>query len=204
MTKHSVSALVYKYNPNAILIIAVYAICFFWFFISLPTLGSGEIYVFGGVLIAAPLLVKYSKKSPFKLRTWDERKLIFSSDGIEFGNDSYPVSGLETAAFYLDTFNGFEYRERGPINMATPTSPSQNNDVYVRSDGDKSTVSFRYKGMVTDFTFCLENYASFAALRWVMTDWGAAGVNVVWKQAFDDDFIIQEMEYYKTPSGLTQ
>ena len=194
MSKHSVAALVYKYNPNAIAILSVYIICFFWFCISFTSLGRGEIYLFGGALVAVPLYVRFSKKSFLRLRTWDERKLIFSSDGIEFGNDSYPVSGLETAAFYLDTFNGFEYREDGP----------RSNDVYVRSDGDASTVSFRYRGSVTDFTFCLENYAAFSALRWVMTDWSAAGVNVVWKQAFDDDFIIQEMGYYRTPSGLDQ
>jgi len=204
MPDHSVSALIYKYNPNAIWILSVYVICFLWFCISLPSLGSGEIYVFGGALIAAPLYVRYSKKSPFKLRTWDERRLIFSSDGIQFGEDSYPVSGLETAAFYLDTFNGFEYRERGPSSYQKGTSPGANDNVYVRSDGDKSTISFRYKGVVTDFTFCLENYAAFASLRWVMTDWGAAGVNVVWKQAFEDDFITQEMEYYGTPSGLVE
>jgi hypothetical protein len=202
MPNHSVAALVYKYNPNAIWIIAVYAICLLWFCLSLPSLGSSEIYVFGGALIAAPIYVKYSKKSPFKLRTWNEIRLIFSSDGIQFGNDSYPVNGLETAAFYLDTFNGFEYRERGPANFISTPIPQQNNNVYVRSNGDKSTVSFRHEGIITDFTFCLENYAAFCTLRWVMTDWSAAGVNVVWRQAFEDDFIVQEMEYYNTPSGL--
>jgi len=35
-----------------------------------------------------------------------------------------------------------------------------------------------------------------------MTDWQAAGVNVVWKQAFEDDLILQEMAHFGTPSGL--
>lgn len=194
MSENSVATLVYKYNPNANWVIIIYAICLFWFCYSLTTLGSGEIYLFGAALIIAPLYVRFSKQSVLKIRVWDERKFIFSSGGIEFGDDKYPINGLEAAAIYLESFNGFEYRELGPtINIR---------NVYVKANGDKNTISLRYKGEVTDFTFYLASYAQFCAFRTVINDWASHGVNVVLKQAFDDDFIIQEMAYYNTPSGL--
>ena len=194
MNENSVETLVYKYNPNANWIIVVYGICLFWFFYSIPSLGSGEIILLAVILIIAPLYVRFAKQSILKVRTWDERKLIFSSNGIEFGDDNYPVDGLEAAAIYLESFNGFEYRELGP------TLNTQH--VYVKAEGDKNTISVRYKGEVTDFTFYLASYDQFCTFRAVLNDWTRSGVNVVLKQVFDDDFIIQEMAYYNTPSGL--
>jgi hypothetical protein len=34
------------------------------------------------------------------MQVWDERKLIFSSDAMDFGEDHYPITELETAAVY--------------------------------------------------------------------------------------------------------
>src|SRR5580765_8206992 len=108
MNEHSDTTLVYKYNPNANWIIIIYGICLFWVFYSIPSLGSGEIILLLGILIIAPLYVRFSKKSILKVRVWDERELIFSSNGVEFGEDNYPIDGLEAAAIYLESFNGFE------------------------------------------------------------------------------------------------
>jgi hypothetical protein len=34
-----------------------------------------------------------------------------------------------------------------------------------------------------------------------MNDWSAAGVNVVVRQIFEDDFIVSEMMYFNTADG---
>ncbi len=192
--ENTVTTHIYRYNPYATWIIAIYAICFFWFFFSLSSLGSGEIYIIGAALIAVPLFFRFTNQAKFKIRTWDERELVFSSTGIKFGTENYPVDEMESAAVYLESFNGFEYRERGPTEKI--------GDVYVKATGDKNAISFRHNDEVTDFTFYLASYAQFCLFRAVMNDWTERGVNVVLKQPFDDDFIVGEMEYYKTPSGF--
>jgi hypothetical protein len=197
MKNNYVAALVYKFNPKAIWVIVVYCICAIWFLFSLFSLSTAEIGIIGGILFLFPVLVRNGFIPAFKLRTWDERKLIFSTEGIEFGDDIYPLKSLETAAFFLDSLNGFEYRVFAP-----PRSLDQSQYSYNKADGDESKISFRYKGEVTDFTFCLENYADYCACKAVAMDWASQGVNVVLKQSFSDDFILNEMEYYKTPSGL--
>ncbi|HMH33008.1 MAG TPA: hypothetical protein VK543_08250 [Puia sp.] len=165
---------------------------FFWFAFSFPSLGSGEILLFGGILVAIPLYVRFGNDKRVKLRVWDDRKLIFATDGIHFGENHFPVNEMETAAIYLESFNGFEYRELGPtINIQ---------DVYVKAAGDKNNISFRHNGEVTDFTFCLTSYSQFCLFRAVINDWSAAGVNVVLRQAFEDNFIVGEMEHFNRSS----
>jgi hypothetical protein len=69
------------------------------------------------------------------------------------------------------------------------------------ADGDNNKISFRHNGEVEDFTFYLANYEQFAIFQAVMYDWSAAGVNVVLKQIYDEDYIRSEMAYYNTPSS---
>jgi hypothetical protein len=38
----------------------------------------------------------------------------------------------------------------------------------------------------------------------VINDWSAAGVNVVVKQVFDDEFVIGEMSYFNTAPGVVE
>ena len=194
MSQHSVSAIIYRNNPNGCWIVGVFIVCLAWFFVGCMSMNEWQILVCGGMLLAFFLYIKYGNNPLLQLRSPDKRRLVFSSEGVAFGLKRFPVSDIEAVAFYLDAFSGFEYREATP----SPGSPS----TYVRSYGDKSKVSFRSGGQVTDFTFCLPDYAAFATLRWVMTDWQAAGVNVVWKQAFEDDYILQEMAHFGTSSGL--
>jgi hypothetical protein len=130
------------------------------------------------------------------MQVWDERKLIFSSDAIDFGEDHYPIAELETAAVYLDSFDGFEYRTLGQPGVGG----SQGQVVERRADGDENKISFRHDGKIEDFTFYLADYAHYAAFRGVISDWAEAGVNVVVKQMFDDEFIIREMRYFNTGS----
>ena len=195
MNQNAVTTYVYKYNPNANLIIIIYSICFFGFFYLLFSIGFGIIW-FGLPLIIFPLYVRFSKQSQFKVRIIDKNSITFSFDGIKYGEVNYPRSQIEAVAIYLYSFDGFEFRELGIY----PGANAQ--DTYVRASGDKNTISFRAQDNVMDFTFYLENYAQFCTLRRVLNDWISEGINVVLKQAFTDDFIMQEMGYYNTPSGL--
>ena len=132
------------------------------------------------------------------MRVWDERRLIFSSDMISFGNDHYAVNELETAAVYLESFDGFKYRRfRNP-------RFNQGGRILAQSiaDGDNNKISFRHGGEIEDFTFYLANFAQYAHFQAVMNDWSAAGVNVVVKQVFDNEFILEEMSYFNTAQGL--
>jgi hypothetical protein len=52
------------------------------------------------------------------------------------------------------------------------------------------------------YTFFLADFAQFCAVRNVLNDWINRGMTVVVRQGFEDDFIIGEMNYYGTPSGL--
>jgi len=132
------------------------------------------------------------------LRGWDKRTLIFSSEMISFGEDLYAVNELETAAVYLESFDGFKYRRF--------KNPGLNygGRILVQSiaDGDNNKISFRHGGEIEDFTFYLANFAQYAQFQAVINDWSAAGVNVVVKQVFDDEFIMGEMSYFNTAQGL--
>ena len=70
------------------------------------------------------------------------------------------------------------------------------------ADGDNNKISFRHGGEIDDFTFYLANFAQYAQFQAVINDWSAAGVNVVVKQVFDDEFIMGEMSYFNTAQGL--
>jgi hypothetical protein len=164
------------------------------FFIYLLVSAPGYLWLFIP-LAAIVAYIRYAKTAPFKTRIIDENKLTFSTDGIQYGEDNYPVREIEAVALYLYAFENFEYSDGFVIRSAERSS-------YVRAHGDKNTISFRYQGEVLDFDFYLDNFAQFCAVRKVINDWAAEGVNFVLKQPFDDDFIIQEMEYYHTPSGL--
>jgi hypothetical protein len=191
-----VSTVVYKYNTNGFVLIGIYIICLFIAIMHLISMSTGEILFFGAVFLAVPLYVQYGNSEKLRMLIPDERSLIFSGEGIDFGEEHYPVKDIETAAIFLESFTGFEYRIFGAI------APSDKN-AYVKANGDGNKISFRFGGEVQDFTFCLTSYAQFCIMRNVINEWIAAGVNVALRQAFDDDFIIQEMEHYQTPSGTS-
>jgi hypothetical protein len=193
---HSVSTLVYKYNPKGFWLIGLYIVGLIIFIFHLLTLSTIQIGLIGIIFLAVPLYVQYGDNEKVRMRIWDERKLIFSSDGIYFGDEHYPVQELETAAVYLEAFNGFQYRALGSIGAGGASF------VNKKVDGDNNKISFRHQGKVEDFTFYLANYAQFAMLKAVINDWSLTGINVVVKQAFDDEFISYEMNRYDTPRGV--
>jgi hypothetical protein len=199
VNNHTVSTLVYKYNPIGITLLVGYIIGLFVFIFHILSLSGTQILVYGGLFFAILVYVRYGDNKKIRLMIWDERKLIFSSGSIDFGNDHYLVQELETAAVFLDSFDGFEFR-----GLKTPGSRGDNTInrygllVHRQTDGDNTKISFRHQGQVEDFTFYLANYAQFAMFQAVIRDWSAAGVNVVLKQTYDDDFIGTEMAYFNT------
>jgi hypothetical protein len=194
MNTNSVTVLVFKFSIVALLgIIFVSGLTLFFFFYLLIS-APGFLWLFLPVATFI-IYIRYSKKALFKTRIIDENKLTFSTEGIQYGDEFYPVSEIEAVALYLYAFDNFEYRD-GFVYRRRESS------VYVRAPGDRNTISFRFQEKVFDFDFYLEDFARFCAVRKVINDWASEGVNVVLKQPFADDFIIQEMDYYHTPSGL--
>jgi hypothetical protein len=189
MNESALSVQVYKYNSAAPWAMVIYGICFFWFLYSIPSLGKQEIYLFGGALLFIPLYIGLTKTPVLKLRVWDERRLIFSGNTLEFGDQVYPVRDLQEVTIYLEAFKGFEYREKS-------TRPY---DLYVNSSGDKNTISFRHRNGVIYLTFLLADYTQFFALRNILGGWVSQGVPVTVAQVFDDHFMIGEMAYHGTP-----
>jgi len=194
---HKVATRVYTVNPNGIVVVVIFIIglCIFLFhLLSMSNLRAG---IEGCILLAIYLYVRNTNNPKWRMRVWDERRLIFSGDGISFGEDHYPVSEMEAAAIFLDSFDGFEFR-----GVKTPgVADGGKLAVDRKTDGDNNKISFRHNGEVEDFTFYLANYAQFMMFQSVINDWSAAGVNVVVKQTYDDDFIRAEMIHYNTPQG---
>jgi hypothetical protein len=174
-----------------LIVISFFTLIFFFYFIFVT---PAYIWVTLPVIIFL-IYIHYAEKSPFKTRIIDENKLTFSTGGIQYGDDQYPIGDIEAVAVYLYAFENFEYRNGFVANGGET-------NVYVCAPGDKNKISFRTGGEVLDFNFYLDNFAQFSAVRKVIRDWVSEGINVVLKQAFDDDFMIQEMNYYQTESGL--
>jgi hypothetical protein len=194
---HKVATRVYTTNPNGVALVIVFIIGLGIFIFHLMSMSTLEIGIVGSIFLAVYLYVRYTDNPKWRMQVWDQRRLIFSSEAIDFGDAHYPVSEMETAAIYLDSFDGFKFR-----GLATAGLNKSGTLLVDRmADGDNNKISFRHHGEVDDFTFYLANYEQFAALQAVLYDWSAAGVNVVLKQTYDDDFIRDEMAHYNTPSS---
>ena len=199
MNNYTVSTRVYKYNPIGLLLLGSYIICLGVFIFHLLSLSQTQILICLSIFFIVPMYVRYGNNRNVRLMIWDERKLIFSSGAIDFGEDHFPINELETAAIFLDSFDGFEFRG---LRMAG-TGANRGGGLLVdrKTDGDNNKISFRHEGQVEDFSFYLANYEQFSTFQAVLRDWSAAGVNVVLKQTYDDDFIRSEMTYYNTSAG---
>ncbi len=185
----NIKASVYKYNPNAIGIIVFYVFFFFWFWISVLTLSFSypQIFVFGAIMIFVPAYVKYTRNQVFKMEIPNEGSLVFSSKGIWYKGDMFGLEDIESVVVYLESFRGFEYRDRITIG-----------NINTISDGDNNKISFRYKGEVSDLTFILSNTQDYWAFKNMMSSWAQRGINVYLQKVFEDDFIIQEMVYFQS------
>ena len=191
---NSVTVLVFKFSMDAMIglvIASFFSLIFFFYFIFI-----NPAYIWVTLpLIIFLVYIKLADKAPFKTRIIDENKLIFSTDGIQYGEDHYSVKDIEAIAIYLYAFEDFQYGN-GSV------SGAYNRKFEVRAPGDRNKISFRSHGEVLDFDFYLDNFAQFSAVRKVIKDWASEGINVVLKQEFDDEFIVQEMNYYNTPTGF--
>jgi hypothetical protein len=188
-TPESVNTCVYKYNPNAIVIIILYAFYFVWYIHSLfvSAFTTAEIFVFLGILIFVPLYVQNTNNKQFKMKVLDSDRLIFSDKGVEFKEDFYPIDEIDAALVYLESFYGFKYRDRvstGKVNTVLP--------------GDNNKISFSSKEGTVDFIFYLADYADYCAFKNLMTRWAEKGVNVILQKVFADDFMVQEMVHFHT------
>ncbi|HEV8506071.1 MAG TPA: hypothetical protein VGQ53_11745 [Chitinophagaceae bacterium] len=194
---NQVSTIVYKYNSKGFVLIGIYILGLIVAFYHSLSMSMWEILFFGAIFLAVPLYVQYGNNNKVRMLVPDERSLIFSGQGIQFGLDHYPVKDIEAAAVFLEAFTGFEYRLFGAAGRSRE-------NIRQVSNGDQNKISFRFKGEIVDFTFCLTSYAQFCMFRAVINDWLAAGVNVVLKQAFNDEFIIGEITYYDNQNVYDQ
>jgi len=184
----NIKASVYKYNPNAIGIIIVYVFFFFWFWISVLTLSFSypQIFIFGAIMIFVPPYVKYTRNQAFKMEIPDEGSLVFSPNGIWYKGNMFELEAIESVVVYLESFRGFEYRDRVTTG-----------NIKTISNGDNNKISFRYKGEVSDLIFILNNARDYWAFKNMMTNWAQRGINVYLQKVFEDDFIIQEMVHFQ-------
>jgi hypothetical protein len=184
-----ISASVYKFNPNAVGIFVVYMFFFFWFFYSLlaGSMGYPGILFWGAVLVFVPLYVQNTNNPVFKAKIPDEGSLIFSQGGVQFKEEFYSVDHIEAAVVYIESFQGFKYRERITTGNCNTISA-----------GDNNKISFRYNQEVMDLTFILAHPSDYWAFKDLMSAWSAKGVNVILQKVFEDDFMIQEMVHFGT------
>jgi hypothetical protein len=192
---NEIATSVYMFNPNAIGIIIIYII---YFFIVIPTIFLGSpgypaIFILGTILIFVPLYVQNTRNPTFKMKIPDEGSLIFSSHGIIYKNEKFDLQNIESAVVYLESFRGFEYRDR--------VSTGKRNTIC---DGDNNKISFRFKGEVADFTFIINEIADYWAFKNLMSYWSANGVYVLLEKVFEDEFIIQEEAHFHSLSSLNQ
>jgi hypothetical protein len=182
-----VKASLFKLNPNAILILIIYVFYFFGFF---------AIYLSGGmgmttsvvcfvILVFVPVFVQNTNNPRFKMKISDRGALIFSIRGIDCKAYFCPLADIESAVVYLESFNGFIYRDRTTVGFAK-----------TKMNGDNNKISFRSDGEVSDFTFILESAKDYWAFKNLMTFWSEKGVNVFLQKVFEDEFIIQEMTHF--------
>jgi hypothetical protein len=185
-----IRASVYKFNPNAVAIFVGYVFLFFWSFYLLleGSLGYPGILSLGAVLVFVPLYVQNTNNPIFKAKIPDQGCLVFSSHGVQFEDEFYAVEDIDAAVVYLESFRGFEYRER----VTTGNSIAKNS-------GDNNKISYRCKGQMVDFTFILDHLSDYWSLKNLMADWRAKGVNVLLEKVFEDDFMIQEIVKFDTP-----
>jgi hypothetical protein len=151
----------------------------------------GTVLLLGPALLLVAAFLILTRNPKYRLRTWDKRLLTLQPTGISFGGENFPVEQVEAVAIYLDSFQDFEYREVS----------GQRQGYYVRADGDQNKLSFRSGGVVYDFTFFLKDYSQFLLVKAILAEWQTAGVNVAQKQTFADEFMLHEINYYRTPPG---
>ena len=188
--RSDISASVYKLNPNAIGIFIGYALLLIWSFDLLlhGHLGYPSILSLLALFLFVPLYVQNTNNPVFKAKIPDRGSLVFSSQGVQYKDDFYPIEDVEAAVVYFEGFDGFKYREHITTGNANAIS-----------SGDNNKISFRYKGQVVDFTFILDSFADYWSLKNLMSDWSARGVNVLLQKVFEDDFVLQEMVKFNTP-----
>jgi hypothetical protein len=188
--RSDVSASVYKLNPNAVGIFIGYVLLLIWSFDLLlhGHLGYPSILSLVALFIFVPIFIQNTSNPVFKAKIPDQGSLVFSTQGVQFKDDFYPIEDIEAAVIYFEGFNGFKYREH-------ITTGNANTII----SGDNNKISFRYKGQVVDFTFILDSFSDYWSLKSLMSDWSARGVNVLLEKVFEDDFVLQEIVKFNTP-----
>jgi hypothetical protein len=188
--KSDIPASVYKLNPNAVGIFIGYGLLLIWSFDLLlhGYLGYPSILSLLAIFIFVPLFVQNTSNPVFKAKIPDQGSLVYSTLGVQFKDDFYPVEDIEAAVVYLEGFDGFKYREHITTGNANTIS-----------SGDNNKISFRYKGQVVDFTFILDSFSDYWSFKNLMSDWSGRGVNVLLQKVFEDDFVLQEIVKFNTP-----
>jgi hypothetical protein len=153
---------------------------FFYISMKMPPYVTGIGFA---VLIMPPIIGAVRKKSLFSLRTWDQRKLIFTPEYIKIGEKQFRVSDLKIA-LYVNGFEGFAY--------------SKNNKWISRNTiyGDRNYLSFRNEKGVEDFQFYLHDYKAYQSLYEVVEGWKSNGVKLVVKEAFTQQFVKDQVNQF--------
>lgn len=183
MKENTLTTVFYKYNPYATWIIIGYIILVIGFFFASATFPEPVTAAGAIILFLMPVYAAVKKRSFLKLRTWDPRSLILSSSYIQVGGQRMELSDIGAIALYIHSFYGFRYRLNRTMGRESQY-------------GDENTISVRYQGTVTDYSFFLPDFGSYQTLCAVADDWQGAGVSLVVKEAFDRDFVRDQVNRF--------
>ena len=188
--RNEIPTSVYKLNPNAVGIFIAYGLGLIWSFDLLlhGHLGYPSVLSLVALFVFVPLFIQNTNNPVFKAKIPDQGSLVFSSLGVQYKDDFYPIEDIEVVVVYLEAFDGFKYREHVTTGNANTTNA-----------GDNNKISFRYKGQVVDFTFILDYFSDYWSFKILMSGWSGKGVNVLLKKVFEDDFVLQEIVKFDTP-----
>lgn len=191
MSALKVTTLFYRYRPYANVFIMGYVLFTVLLFVLSAVFNAVYFVIVGAlVLILPPILAVTMKKSWFRLRTWDERKLVFEEDAIRVGDKYYPVKDMDKIAVYVFAWQDFRYN---PYQIKT----KRNRLVLLKTAyGDLNRLSFRYFGDVLDFEFYLPDHKRYSNLLSILDSWQQNGIPVTVKEAFPREFVRRNYEKY--------
>ena len=183
MRETELTTLVYKYNPYARFVFFLYLLVIFLFFLIAIDLIPMYIIWLVFCVWAIPLVYgAVSKKTVFNFRAWDKNMLTISPSCIWVGRQRFDVKEVKID-LQIHAYDGLVYRIRRE-GLLTPQTTYGNGNV----------LTVQNKGGIYDVEFHLRNYDSYSTLCTIVNEWKQAGVNLVVKESFTQEFVKKQYE----------
>lgn len=170
---------VYKYKRYAAWLIGGFAVFTVIFFMVSPQLNP--LFTLVGIILLV-VMVLYGAIRPasvFSIRSVDQRKLIFTSDALQWGTWVMPIHEIEQLDVFIHAFDTFRHR----------TGQERRANTFTTEYGDRNSLTFTYRGLQYELTFFLGNFMHYETLLEIMQSWRDAGINFSVRWAFSDEYI---------------